>query len=69
VRILWSIGSLDESQLKNVKRQIKASIMQLANKNAFNNVEEYGYTLLPADWGFKQPNSSLGVTHTTLISL
>lgn len=43
--------------------------MQLANKNAFNNVEEYGYTLLPADWGFKQPNSSLGVTHTTLISL
>lgn len=43
--------------------------MQLANKDALNYVEEYCYTLLPADSGFKQPNSSLGVTHTTSISL
>ncbi|MCV3212767.1 hypothetical protein OGM63_04360 [Plectonema radiosum NIES-515] len=59
MKILWSIGSLHELQLKNVKRQIETLIMQLANKNAFNNVEEYSDTLLPADWGFKQPNSSL----------
>ena len=32
--------------------------MQLATKDAFN-VEEYCYTLLPADLGFKQLNSSL----------
>jgi hypothetical protein len=41
--------------------------MQLANKDALN-VEEYSNTLLPADSGFKQPNSSLGITHTTSIS-
>ena len=31
--------------------------MQLATKDAFN-VEEYCYTLLPADSGFQQPNST-----------
>jgi len=68
VKILWSIGYLHELQLKNLKRQEETSIMQLASKDAFN-VEEYSNTLLPADSGFKQPNSSLGVTHTTSISL
>jgi len=43
--------------------------MQLANKDAFYYVEEYSNTLLTADSGFKQPNSSLEVTHTTSISL
>lgn len=32
--------------------------MQLATKDAFNNVEEYSNTLLPADSGFQQPNST-----------
>jgi hypothetical protein len=47
----------------------KLSVGQLATKDAFNNLEEYSDTLLPADSEFKQPNSSLGVTHTTSISL